>query len=171
MSKKKNKSYFSSISKETKRLIFVSIFSLVLMFFLSPLYGMVWLFFSTLYLLTNDNFKKMYIIWGVFFFSWYILFILCMSDFKKEIIITHEFLGPGFKDLDESMRIINYMHRRFMDILIDNPSVFNVVSANFCLQTIVILSWISSKIGCNIHIPSIYKGILYLIKYLKKYFY
>jgi len=128
-----NKNVFSYLKKNyfTQRIIGISIVSLFLLIQLSPVFSLLWLCISTLYLLYIRSYIDISKIWGFTISIWYLIFTTSLA--KITILI-------GFENTPV---IINY--------LLDNNFLFE----NLCFQTVYILDALSAKLGFSIYIPAV----------------
>jgi hypothetical protein len=106
----------------------VSLFFLIL---ISPVFSILWLCIPTLYFLYMHSYKSILNIWGFTIGVWYLIFTTTLAEIP--ILI-------GF---DHTKLVLIY--------LIQNDVLF----ANLCFQTVVILDLSSSKLGFPIYIPAV----------------
>ena len=121
----------------------ISFVSLILLVFFSPVYSILWLVVSSFYFLYLKSYKSIYKIWFITITIWYLIFTTTLSEIP--ILI-----GPEHTKL-----ILIY--------LIQNDVLF----ANLCFQTVVILDILSRKLGFPIYIPAFINFIKMLIDFLK----
>lgn len=114
---------------------------------LSPLETINFLIPSSIYCLYTKNYKNIFIIWGFFFFSWYLVFTLLLINYDKSIIVGGEHTG--------------YLFNYFFDTYGDYEFIFR-----FWTCTVVVLDMISYYSGSPIYVPSVFKGILAVIKFI-----
>lgn len=144
-----------------KVVCFISFFILL---FISPILGMFWLILPSIYFLYKTQYKNIFRIWGFFFFSWYFVFTACLLGFDGPIWIKADLLGCGPKS-EETVSLFFYINDKYLYFL--SPySWYKHVLGNFCMQTLMLLSLLSSKLGFSIYIPSILKGILAVFKFV-----
>ena len=131
----------------------INLVSLSLLLFLSPVLGLYWLVIGTLYFLFKGNYKKIFIVWGVFFSTWYFFFIICFSDFEFQILIGGE----------HTAKIMTYLSDKYC-----NPSCswYTMLFKGFCLQTVLLFQFLSSKLGFPIYVPSLIKVFISFFKYI-----
>ena len=129
----------------TSLLLFCSIFFLMVL--LSPTLFLYWLFLFTFYFLYKGLYKNIFIIWGFYFFSWYLIFTALLVGYEGQVLIGGEYTGL----------LINYVLFKY--------SKFSLLES-FCIETIIILDLLSCKCGFPIYIPSIFKGVLFVVKLL-----
>ena len=142
--------------KNARMFILVFFVSLYLLFFVSPVLGIILLLIFTFYLLYNKNYKNAFIIWGSFFFIWYLVFTACLIGYEGPILITPDF----FSDEDsESRRLFFFLDDKYRYSL-STQSLLNVNLESFCMQTFGLLCWISLNLKVTIYLPSLLKGIL-----------
>ena len=107
----------------------VSFVSIILLIFFSPVYSIMCLVVSSFYFLYVRNYKSIYKIWFITVTIWY---LICTTT------------------LAEIPILIGFNHTKLVFIyLIQNDILF----ANLCFQTVVILDVLSSKLGFPIYIP------------------
>ena len=159
--------HYPTAKKETFILGFVCFICFLLLFLLSPILGMLWLVFPSAFFLYKSQPKNIFIIWGFFFCSWYFVFTACLLGFDGPIWIKADLLGCGPKS-EETSSLFFYITDKYLHYLsLDYKySRYKHVLGNFCLQTTMILSLLSSKLGFPIYIPSILKGILSLLNFV-----
>jgi len=108
----------------------VSLVSIILLIFFSPVYSIMWLVLSSFCFLYVKNYKSIYKIWFITITIWYLIFTTTLAEIP--ILI-------GFNN---TKVVLIY--------LIQNDVLF----ANLCFQTVVILDILSSKLGFPIYIPA-----------------
>ncbi len=141
---------FSSFSASMRLfpLRWINFVSLILLLFFSPLYGMYWLFLVTFYFLFKGNFKNIFIVWGLFFGTWYLFFIVCYSDYESQILFGGE-NGEHTKD------IMMYLWDKYSS---SSCSWYTWLFENFCYQSLGLLHHLSVVAGRPIYIPSVFTG-------------
>ena len=95
------------------------------------------LFLLTFYYLYKGLHQNIFIIWGFYIFSWYILFTALLFGFEGYILI-----GGEYTDLLFSYVLSKYSKFIFLE--------------SFCIKSIIMLDALSSTCGFNIYIPSIF---------------
>jgi hypothetical protein len=121
----------------------VSLVSIILLIFFSPVYSIMCLVVSSFYFLYVRNYKSIYKIWFITVTIWYLIFTTTLAEIS--ILI-------GF---DHTKLVLIY--------LIQNDVLF----ANLCFQTVVILDLLSSKLGFPIYIPAFISIIKPIINFFK----
>ena len=121
---------------------FISILSIILLVFISPVHSFIWLFIFTLYFLYESNRNIIYKIWGVTLGIWYVIFTVSLYEI------------PIWIGGSNTKLIANY--------LIQNQVFFD----KLCFQTLVMFDALSNKIGISIYIPSIFGFLLKLLQFL-----
>ncbi|CAN0340205.1 unnamed protein product, partial [Ectocarpus sp. 4 AP-2014] len=121
--------------------------SLSLLLFLSPAYGAFWLLIVTFYFLFKGNFKNIFIIWGLFLGTWYLFFIVCLSDYESQILIG----GEHTKDI---MMYFSYKYSACSSSYYWYTGPFQ----GFCYQTVILLHLLSAELGFALYIPSVFIG-------------
>jgi hypothetical protein len=121
----------------------VSLVSIILLIFFSPVYSIMCLVVSSFYFLYVRNYKSIYKIWFITVTIWYLIFTTTLAEIP--ILI-------GF---DHTKLVLIY--------LIQNDVLF----ANLCFQTVVILDLLSSKLGFPIYIPAFISIIKPIINFFK----
>jgi hypothetical protein len=121
----------------------VSFVSIILLIFFSPVYSIMWLVLSSFYFLYVKNYKSIYKIWFITITIWYLIFTTTLAEIP--ILI-------GFKN---TKVVLIY--------LIQNDVLF----ANLCFQTVIILDLLSSKLGFPIYIPAFINIIKLIIDCFK----
>lgn len=119
----------------------VSLVSIILLIFFSPVYSIMWLVVSSFYFLYVRNYKSIYKIWFITVTIWYLIFTTTLAEIP--III-------GF---DHTKVVLIY--------LIQNDVLF----ANLCFQTVIILDILSRKLGFPIYIPAFINLIKIIIDF------
>lgn len=121
----------------------VSFVSLILLIFFSPVYSIMWLVVSSLWFLYEKNYKSIYKIWFITFTVWYLIFTTTLAEIPI---------------------LIGFNHTKVVLIyLIQNDVLF----ANLCFQTVVILDIVSSKLGFPIYIPAFINMIKAILDFFK----
>ena len=121
----------------------VSLVSITLLIFFSPVYSIMWLVVSSFYLLYVKNYKSIYKIWFITVTIWYFIFTTTLAEIPI---------------------LIGFNHTKVVLIyLIQNDVLF----ANLCFQTVVILDILSSKLGFPIYIPAFINIIRPIIHFFK----
>ena len=121
----------------------VSFVSSILLILFSPVYSLMWLVVSSFYFLYVRNYKSIYKIWFITVTIWYLIFTTTLAEIP--ILI-------GFNN---TKVVLIY--------LIQNDVLF----ANLCFQTVVILDILSSKLGFPIYIPAFINIIKTIIDFFK----
>ena len=122
----------------------VSLVSIMLLVFFSPVYSMMWLVVSSFYFLYVRNYKSIYKIWFITVTIWYFIFTTTLAEIPI---------------------LIGFNHTKVVLIyLIQNDVLF----ANLCFQTVVILDIFSSKLGFPIYIPAFINIIKTIIDFLNQ---
>ena len=121
----------------------VSFVSLILLVFFSPVYSAMWLVVSSFYFLYVKNYKAIHKIWFITIIIWYLIFTTTLAEIP--ILI-----GPEHTKL-----ILIYLIQK------------DVLFANLCFQTVVILDILSRKLGFPIYISAFINFIKMLIDFLK----
>ena len=121
----------------------VSLVSIILLIFFSPVYSIMWLVLSSFCFLYVKNYKPIYKIWFITVTIWYLIFTTTLAEIP--ILI-------GFNN---TKVVLIY--------LIQNDVLF----ANLCFQTVVILDILSSKLGFPIYIPAFINIIKTIIDFFK----
>lgn len=132
-------------------LVFINLFSLTLLLFVSPVLGVYWLVLVTLFFIIKDNYKNIFIVWGVFFSIWYFFFIIIFLDFESRILIGG----------DHTLKIM--LH------LCDKYSIYSVSwyikpFESFYFQTGFLLDQLSIKLGFPVYVPSLIKVFISFFK-------
>ena len=121
----------------------VSLVSIILLIFFSPVYSIMWLVVFSFYFLYVRNYKYIYKIWFITVTIWYLIFTTTLAEIPI---------------------LIGFNHTKFVLIyLIQNDVLF----ANLCFQTVVILDILSSKLGFPIYIPAFINIIKTIIDFFK----
>lgn len=121
----------------------VSLVSIILLIFFSPVYSIMWLVLSSFRFLYVKNYKSIYKIWFITITIWYLIFTTTLAEIP--ILI-------GFNN---TKVVLIY--------LIQNDVFF----ANLCFQTVVILDILSSKLGFPIYIPAFINILKPIINFFK----
>ena len=121
----------------------VSFVSIILLIFFSPVYSIMWLVVSSFCFLYVKNYKSIYKIWFITVTIWYLIFTTTLAEIP--ILI-------GFNN---TKVVLIY--------LIQNDVLF----ANLCFQTVIILDILSSKLGFPIYIPAFINIIKAIIDFFK----
>ena len=162
--------YVDKILKTKNILTLICFFSFFLLFFFSPVLGIYFLIPFTIYYIYIKRYKNVCIIWGFLLFSWYLAFTACMIGFDGPLIIVGDVLGCGPK-CEETINLHFYVIDRYLS-LVPSYSTFhnswNVILGGFCLQTHFLLSLLCSKLGISIYIPSLFKVLLTIFKFISK---
>jgi len=116
---------------------FTTFFLIVLVF---PTLIINLLFLLTFYYLYKGLHQNIFIIWGFYIFSWYILFTALLFGFEGQILIGSEYTGLLF----------SYVLSKFSKF---------ILLKSFCMKSIIMLDALSSTCGFNIYIPSIFNGV------------
>ena len=120
----------------------VSLVSIILLIFFSPVYSIIWLTLSSFCFLYIKNYKPIYKIWFITITIWYLIFTTTLANIPI---------------------IIGFDHTRVVFLyLMHNDVLF----ANLCFQTVVILDILSSKLGFPLYIPAFVNLIKLIIDYL-----
>jgi len=118
-----------------------------LMIFVSPIITIFWLFLITLFFFYRGLYKNIFTTWGFCFFSWYFVFTALFIGFEGKILICPEYTGDLF-----AYAFVKY-------------SKF-IVLERFCMESLMVLDTLNVKCGFPIYIPSIFKGVLLVVKFL-----
>ena len=129
--------------------------SLIILLFISPLLAIFWLILATICYLCYGNYKSIFLIWGFFFFSWYFFFTACLIGYSDPIWIGGEHTAEIFYYFSIENPTLSVSHKWYTFIF-----------EGFYVQTLLILHCLSGKLGFPLYIPSIFKGVLALLKYL-----
>ena len=121
----------------------VSLISIILLIFFSPVYSIMWLVVFSFCFLYLQNYKSIYKIWFITVTIWYLIFTTTLAEIP--ILI-------GF----ENTKVV-------LIYLIQNDVLF----ANLCFQTVMLLDILSSKLGFPIYIPAFINIIKYIIYFFK----
>ena len=103
----------------------------------------MWLVLSSFYFLYVKNYKSIYKIWFITITIWYLIFTTTLAEIP--ILI-------GFNN---TKVVLIY--------LIQNDVLF----ANLCFQTVIILDILSSKLGFPVYIPAFINIIKLIIDFFK----
>jgi hypothetical protein len=122
----------------------VSVVSIILLIFYSPILSMIWLVVSSFCFLYVKHYKSISKIWFITLTIWYLIFTITLAEIQ--ILI-------GF---DHTPIVIIY--------LMDNDVLF----PNLCYQTVCILDVLSSKLGFPIYIPGFLGIMKTIIDFFKK---
>ena len=122
----------------------ISIVSLVLLIFFSPVCSIMLLVVSSFYFLYVKTYKSIYKIWFITVTIWYLIFTSTLAEIPIIIGFTH------------TKTVLIY--------LIQNDVLF----ANLCFQTVVIFDLLSSKLGFPIYIPAFINIIKTIIDFFKQ---
>ena len=121
----------------------VSLVSIILLIFFSPVYSIMWLVVSSFCFLYVKNYKSIYKIWFITVTIWYLIFTTTLAEIPI---------------------LIKFNHTKVVFIyLIQNDVLF----ANLCFQTVVILDILSSKLGFPIYIPAFINIIKAILNFFK----
>ena len=121
----------------------VSLVSTILLIFFSPVYSIMWLVVSSFCFLYVKNYKSIYKIWFITVTIWYLIFTTTLAEIPI---------------------LIGFNHTKVVLIyLIQNDVLF----ANLCFQTVVILDILSSKLGFPIYIPAFINIIKAILDFFK----
>ena len=153
-------------------MFFVCCITLILLVFFSPMFGILWLIFSTVYFFYFKKHKDIVTIWGVFFFSWYFMFTACMFGFDGHLLIRGDLLELDLGILvranlvvsgetcEDSYRLLWYVIDKYnLDFIHGEDrttSFFNARLGDLCMFTLFLLSLLSSKLGISIYVPSLF---------------
>lgn len=140
----------------------ISVTSFSVMFLISPVISILLLLFPTVYFLYNTNYKSILLIWGFFFFTWYFVFTACLIGYDYPISIGSVKCGTTS---EETNRLFFYLFDNYSS-LSPSSTWFSCIFETFCFQTFISLGLLSYKIGFPIYIPSVFKVIIALIKFL-----
>ena len=121
----------------------INFISIVLLIFFSPVYSIMWLVLFSFIFLYVRNYKFIYRSWFITITIWYLIFTTTLAEIP--ILV-------GF----ENTKII-------LIYLIQNDVLF----ANLCFQTVVLLDILSSKLGFPIYIPAFINIIKPIINFFK----
>ena len=133
--------------------------SLLLLLFVSPIIVPYWLFFPTVYFLYIGSHKNIFIAWGFFFFSWYLLFTAGMFGFDGPIWIG------GDLEVEKTSLVYEYVILKYLAPS-SSQGLYNSIFGSLCIQTLMVFSFLSSKLGFVLYIPSLFKGLSILFKFL-----
>lgn len=84
---------------------------------------------------------------GIFFFSWYCVFTFLLIGFEGKILIGGKYTGHLIHFLSPVYSKYFFLER-------------------FCLISIIFFDFLSVKLGFPIYIPSLFKGLLALVKFI-----
>ncbi len=118
-----------------------------IMVFISPIETVYFLILSSLYCLYVKNYKDIFIIWVFFFLSWYCVFTLLLIDYDNKILIGGKYTSYIIYHLSPIYIKYSFLER-------------------FCVATIVILDIVSVECGFPLYIPSIWKGLMLIFKFI-----
>lgn len=160
------KHYNKGLNKNIKRLWCVHIITILLLLFISPDSSFYWLFFPTVYysFFENGSLKKVFLIWIVFFLSWYLAFTgyMIVTGYSDVIWIGGYY---GEHSIDLFRHLGGYKRPPF--------SIWDRLSLKaFGIQTILMLDLlIVGELGVPFFsIPSpfrgVSKGLLALLRYI-----
>jgi len=144
--------------------MYVFIITLFLLLFISPVYSFFWLFFPTAYYSFYRNFKKAFLIWIVFFLSWYLAFTGYMIVMGYSDVI---WIGGYYGEY--SIDLFRYLggYKRPPFSIWDSLTL-----KGFGIQTIFILDlFVVGQLGVPFfYIPSpfrgFFKGLLSLLRFI-----
>jgi hypothetical protein len=108
---------------------YVSLVSITLLIFFSPIFSIILLVVSSFWFLYVKHYKSIYKIWLITLTIWYLIFAITLAEIQ--ILI-------GF---DHTSYVVIY--------LMDNDVLF----PNLCYQTVCILDTLSGELGFPIYIP------------------
>jgi len=103
--------------------------------------------FLSIYFWFKGKYKDILIIWGIHIVSSYLLFTGLLIGFEGNILIGREYTNV----------LLGYVVFEFEN----SPLLMN-----YCVQTIISFEIISKKLGVIIYIPSIFKGVLFVVKFI-----
>lgn len=118
-----------------------------LMILVSPIITIFLLFLITLFFSYRGLYKNIFITWGFYFFSWYFVFTALFIGFEGKILICPEHTGDLF-----AYALFKYSK--------------SIVLDSFCTESLILLHTLNVKRGFPIYIPSIFKGVLLVVKFL-----
>lgn len=104
------------------------------------------LFFVSVYFVYKRRYKDFLFFWSFFFVSWYFLFTALFIGFEGKILV-----GEGHTE-----ELFAYIIGTYSEI----PSV-----NTFCMVSLMLLHFLSIKLGVAIYIPSVLKGLLVVVKF------
>lgn len=145
-------SYFNKLHKDVKIVICSLLVSYILLLFFSPLSSIGFLFLPTLYFLYKGKYKNIGLIWIMLFWAWYLFFTGCLIFYNSPY-------DPIWIGDDCSFWILKYLKHEHWRV----PQF-----KKLCIQTLFILDRLSLMIGFPFYIPSIYKGLFFLVKFINK---
>lgn len=131
--------YYFSNHTSLLFLVIMNFFALTLLVFESPFLGVGWLLLLTLFFLIKREYKNIFISWGIFFSFWYLLFIICFSDYGSPIWIG----GDYTRD------ILIYFSYKY-----SGSAWYIGLFESFCVQTVFYIHLLSVQLGYPIYIPS-----------------
>ena len=121
----------------------VSLVSLILLIFFSPIYNIMWLVLSSVCFFYLKSYKSIYKVWLITISIWYLIFTTTLAEIPI---------------------LIGFNHTKIVFIyLIQNDVLF----VNLCFQMVVILDILSNKLGFTIYIPAFINIIKFIIKFFK----
>ena len=158
----------SKILQKKYSFVIICFFSFFLLIFFSPVLGIYFLVPCTIYYIYIREYKNICVVWVFLLFTWYLAFTACMFAFDGPLIIKSDFLGCGPKS-EETLAIISYIEGRYLSPVLTYSSFNDFLKATlgvFCMQIYFIISILSSKLGISIYIPSLFKGLLTIYKFI-----
>ena len=165
------KNSLSCILKNNNKILILICFTSFLLLLLSPVLVIVFLALFTIIYIYIREYKNVFIIWGGLFVSWYLVFTACLIGFDGPIIIVGDVLGCGDK-CEETINIHFYIMDKFLTNVPSYSSLHNLwnfILGVFCLRTQFLLSFLCSKLEISIYIPSLFKGLLTIYKFISRY--
>lgn len=152
---------FINLSKNTYVLICILLCSFLVLLLISPTISVFLLLVPTVYFLSKGNYKNVFIIWDYFFLFWYFAFTACLIGYDYPISIGHVECGGA---LEETNRLFFYISDNYSSQSLSS-TWSSCLFERFCLETFMLLYFLSSKLGVPIWIPSLLKEF---IKFLFK---
>lgn len=142
---------------------FICITNFFLLLFISPLFSFFWLFFPTIYFLFYGDLKNIFIIWIVFFLSWYLFFTGSIIVFGYTDVIWIRFEENSYEH-ECILKLVEYINPEGPGSPIF--STWSVLTLrSFCYQTYIILACIGvSSLAVPPYVPSLFRGLLILLK-------
>ena len=152
--------FFRSLTRIAKLSILVFFVSLYFLFFVSSLLAIIWLLIFTFYLFYKKKYRIIFVVWGSFLFLWYLVFMACLIGYEGSILIAPNFFS---EEDSESRQIFFFIIDKYASYYFTQNSIYFKLG-HFCMETFGLLCWISLNIKVTIYIPSLFKGILFLLK-------
>ena len=152
--------FLGNLTRITKITILVFFVSLCLLFFASVFFANLLLLVLSLYLLHKREYKFIFFVWVSFLFLWYLVFMACLIGYEGSILIAPNFFS---EEDSESRQIFFFIIDKYASYYFTQNSIYFKLG-HFCMETFGLLCWISLNIKVTIYIPSLFKGILFLLK-------